>query len=75
MHTEVRRNEKDQTSLYYSSIGEAMTDSTVQQKVATQEIFGNDEYVVRGGGGDFTTPGSTYQPLHADLGDSWLPGG
>ncbi len=39
-----------------------------------QAIFGNDEYVVRGGGGDFTTPGSTYQYLHADLGNTWMPG-
>ena len=39
-----------------------------------QAIFGNDEYVVRGGGGDFTSPGSTYQYLHADLGNSWMPG-
>ena len=39
-----------------------------------QEIFGNEDYIVRGGGGDFTTAGSTYQSLHRDLGYTWLPG-
>ncbi len=42
--------------------------------VHLQEIFGDDDYLVRGGGGDFTAPGSTYQPLHMDLGPSWVPG-
>ena len=34
------------------------------------EIFGSDEYQLRGGGGDFCLPGATrYQPLHSDTGD------
>lgn len=34
------------------------------------EIFGGDDYQLRGGGGDFCLPGATrYQPLHSDTGD------
>ena len=28
---------------------------------------GTDEYVCRGGRGDFNLPGAPYQPLHSDL--------
>tara|TARA_R110002110_G_scaffold402726_1_gene620214 strand:+ start:404 stop:1429 length:1026 start_codon:yes stop_codon:yes gene_type:complete len=35
-----------------------------------QKIFGSDEYICRGGGGDFCLPGATrYQPLHSDMDD------
>ena len=35
-----------------------------------QKIFGSDEYICRGGGGDFCLPGATqYQPLHSDMSD------
>lgn len=35
-----------------------------------QNIFGSDEYICRGGGGDFCLPGATqYQPLHSDMSD------
>ncbi len=34
------------------------------------EIFGSDDYIVRGGGGDFCLPGAVeYQPLHSDMSD------
>ncbi|MDA0790104.1 MAG: phytanoyl-CoA dioxygenase family protein [Proteobacteria bacterium] len=33
-------------------------------------IFGSDEYISRGGGGDFCLPGAVeYQPLHSDMGE------
>jgi len=33
-------------------------------------IFGSQDYITRGGGGDFCLPGAIhYQPLHSDMGD------
>jgi hypothetical protein len=33
-------------------------------------IFGSEDYITRGGGGDFCLPGAIhYQPLHSDMGD------
>jgi len=39
-------------------------------------IFDSPKYFLRGAGGDFCLPGaSTYQPLHADIGDRRMYGG
>lgn len=35
-----------------------------------KSIFDSDDYITRGGGGDFCLPGAVhYQPLHSDIGD------
>lgn len=35
-----------------------------------EAIFGSDDYILRGAGGDFCLPGAdTYQPLHSDMSD------
>jgi ectoine hydroxylase-related dioxygenase (phytanoyl-CoA dioxygenase family) len=37
-----------------------------------KEIFGNEEYIVRGSRGDFNLPGAVWQALHADVWKEWL---